>query len=336
MAEMRRDPLTKRWILCGSEYGIRQVTSFFTHEDLPENDREKTERLCPLCEGNEYMTPPEIYAVRGEKSGWKVRVVPHRFPIFRIEGQLDQEGAGPYDRMNPIGAHEVVIEAPRHFDPIGNEQLLLVLGAMKERSMDLMRDMRFKYIMIYKNKGKSAGTILSHPHSQILALPIIPSEVSSKLHAAQEYYELKDRCLYCDLIRFEQKASERVVYSNRHFLAVTPYASRYPFEVMILPLRHNCNFISAGDEELKSLAETMNVIRDKLTRALSTTNSRYVLYNSPVRFAKKGYWTTLEQDYHWHISMLPVITREIGFEWASDFFVNPAMPEEAARYLRDI
>ncbi|MDD5066293.1 MAG: galactose-1-phosphate uridylyltransferase [bacterium] len=336
MSEMRRDPLTKRWILCGSEYGIRQVTSFYNNEETNGQDPAETEKLCPLCQGNEYMTPPEIYAVRDEKSKWKVRVVPHRFPILKIEGNLDLEGFGPYDMMNPIGAHEVVIETPRHFDVIGNDQQYLVFKAIKDRTIDLMGDMRFKYIMIYKNKGKSAGSILSHPHAQIIALPFIPNEVANKLHTAQQYYDQKERCIYCDLLKFEQKAGERMVYSNKHFIAITPYASRFPFEIMIMPVKHNCNFISVTDEELKSLAEIITVLREKLRKALSTSNARYALYNSPVRFAKKGYWTTLESDYHWHIEFVPIITREIGFEWASDFFVNPTIPEEAARYLRDI
>lgn len=333
---MRRDPLTKRWILCGSEYGIRQVTSFYYNEKIDNHGSDQKEKLCPLCEGNEYMTPPEIYAIRDEKGKWKVRVVPHRFPILRIEGSLNLEGLDLYDKMNPIGAHEVVVESPSHTDLISDDQLSLVLQAIRTRATDLMRDKRFKYIMVYKNKGKISGSILSHPHSQIIALPIIPNEITNKLHTAFEYYNLKDRCIYCDMIKFEQRAEERVVYMNQHFMAITPYASRYPFEVMILPLKHNCCYAKTTDEEIKSLAEIKNKIKEKLRNALSTTNYRYVIYNSPIPFAKKGYWTTLESDYHWHMVMLPVITKEIGFEWASDFYVNPTMPEEAAKYLREI
>jgi len=340
MPEMRRDPLTKRWVLCGSEYGIRQVRSFYydEKEDLKLNSHQKLD-LCPLCEGNEFMTPPEIFAIReGEKNkpGWKVRVVPHRFPALRIEGDLGLEGIGLYDKMNPIGAHEVVIESPYHSDKIDNDQLSSVFYTIRERIRDLVNDKRFKYIMVYKNKGKTAGTVLSHPHSNIIALPIIPIEMANKFHTALEYFELKERCVYCDLIKLELKLDERIVYSNKEFIAITPYASRFPFEIMILPLKHCWNFMEVSSQDLKFLAEIMNVIKLKLEKALSARNYRWMLYNGPIKFPKKGYWQTIEQDYHWHISFVPVITKEIGFEWGIDFFINPTLPEDAANYLKSI
>ncbi len=342
MSEMRRDPLTKRWVLCGSEYGIRQVKSFHYNEKLEENSNiciNEQQKFCPLCEGNEYMTPPEIYAIRDNqpnKPNWKVRVVPHRFPILKIEGELGLEGIGLYDKMNPIGAHEVVIESPTHSDKLDNEQLSLVFKAIRERIKDLRNDKRFKYILVYKNYGKLTGTILSHPHSNIVAMPVVPTEITTRLKTALEYYDLKERCIYCDLIKLEQKLDERIVYTNKNFIALTPYASRFPFEVMILPLKHSWNYINISDEELKSLAEIFNVIKEKLAKALSTTNYRYVLYNGPIKFPKKGYWESIEQDFHWSFIIIPVITKEIGFEWASDFYINPTFPEEAAKYLKVI
>ncbi len=339
MSEMRRDPLTKRWVLCGSEYGIRQVKSFYYNEKLDQNSNKEKIDTCPLCEGNEYMTPPEIEAIRENepnKPGWKVRVVPHRFPILRIEGDLGFEGIGLYDRMNPIGAHEVVIESPHHSDKIDNEQLSLVFKTIRRRIQDLMNDKRFKYIMVYKTRGKSSGAVLSHPHSQIIAFPTIPIEISNKLKTAMEYYDLKERCIYCDLIKLEQKLDERIVYSNKDFIGITPYASRYPFEIMILPLKHNWNYIYVSDEELKSLAEIFNIIKYKLEKALSVYNYRYIIYNGPIKFSKQGYWTTLEQDFHWHLTIIPVITKEIGFESCINFYVNPTIPEEAAEYLKSI
>lgn len=340
MPEMRRDPLTKRWVLCGSEYGLRQVRSFYYDEKDEHNLNSHNKLdLCPLCEGNEHMTPPEIFAIReGEKNkpGWKTRVVPHRFPILRIEGDLGLEGIGLYDKMNPIGAHEVIIESPCHSDKISNEQLALVFYTIRERIKDLMNDKRFKYIMCYKNKGKSAGSVLSHPHSSIIALPIIPIEMANKFHTAMEYFDSKERCIYCDLIKLELKLDERIVYSNKGFIVITPYASRFPFEIMILPLKHNWNFIYTDDTELKYLADAINVIKTKLEKALATSSYRWILYNGPIKFPKKGYWQTIEQDYHWHISFIPVITKEIGFEWGIDFYINPTIPEEAASYLKSI
>lgn len=342
MSELRRSPLTKRWVLCGSEYGIRQIKSFYYDEQINENinnENHTTHKTCPLCEGNEYMTPPEIYAIRNNepnKPGWKVRVVPHRFPIFKIEGELGMEGFGLYDKMNPIGAHEVIIENARHSDRISNEQVASVYKTIKNRVSDLSKDSRFKYIMIYKNRGKAAGAILSHPHSNIIALPFIPNEIANKLHTALQHYDTKSRCLYCDLIRQELKQDERIVYSNKDFLAIVPYAARFPFEVMVLPLKHNWNYIYVTDQEINSLADMINVIEYKLEKALSTCNRRYMLFNGPIKFAKKGYWSSLEQDFHWHMMILPVITKSIGVEWGSDFYVNPILPEEAAEYLREI
>jgi len=336
MPELRKDPIVGRWVIIATERGKRPID--FKHE-IDNFSKEG----CPFCEGNESKTPAEIFAIRDAHShpntpGWEVRVVPNKFPALRIEGDMEKMGVGIYDRMNGIGAHEVIIESKEHDKRIeahSIESLTKVFEAYRIRSKDLENDLRFKYILIFKNEGSSAGASLSHPHSQLIATPVTPKRVKEELIGAQQYFEYKDRCVFCDVMREEQHQKSRLVYENEHFLSFCPFASRFPFEVMILPKRHDPDFHSIQSNELKGFADAMKVTLSKLAKSLNKPQYNYIIHTSPVRWKRRGYWTTIEQDYHWHVEIMPRLTKVAGFEWGTGFYINPTIPEEAAKYLQE-
>jgi len=335
--ELRKDPILGRWVIISTERAQRPK-DFYT---CPEKSDAKN---CPFCGGREGMTPPEILAVRSNGShpnspGWEVRVVPNKFPALRIEGDLDKQGRGVYDMMNGIGAHEVIIETPDHATCIemqSRESLAQILEVYKLRLLDLSRDMRFKYILIFRNEGRAAGASLSHPHSQLIATPVTPKRVKEELTGAMEYFNYKDRCIFCDILRQEMEEHTRIVYENEQFVSFCPFASRFPFEIWVLPKRHHVDFQSLPPNEFQVLADMMIVTLRKLGKALSHPQYNYILHTGPLRRPRKGYWTTIEHDFHWHIEIMPRLTQIAGFEWGTGFYINPTAPEEAAKYLRQV
>ncbi len=336
MPELRKDPVIGRWVIIATERGKRP-SDFFVESENPDK------KGCPFCEGSEDKTPHEIYALRGANShangpGWEVRVVPNKFPALRIEGELDKAGVGMYDRMNGIGAHEVIIETPMHGKKLENlnpESIAHVWEAYKVRMLDLLNDQRFRYIIIFKNEGLAAGATLSHSHSQLIATPVTPKRVKEELDGSQEYFKYKDRCVYCDIIREELQQKVRVVYENKDFLAFCPFASRFPFEITILPKRHHPDYHSVQAGEMLGLADVLKVTMNKLAKALNKPQYNYIVHTGPVRRPRQGYWTTIDQDYHWHIEIMPRLTKVAGFEWGTGFYINPTIPEEAAKFLRE-
>ncbi len=337
MPELRKDPVVGRWVIIATERGKRPT-------DFQSDPVDDDTGFCPFCEGHEDKTPPEILAYRDNNHqangpGWDLRVVPNKFPALRIEGEMEKAGVGMYDKMNGIGAHEVIIETPDHlkkFRMHTSDSLARVFEAYKNRLMDLNKDRRFKYILIFKNEGKRAGASLSHPHSQLIATPVTPKRVREELEGARAYFNYKDRCAYCDIIREELSQGYRVVYENDGFLAFCPFASRFPFEMCILPKRHNPDFHSLNHDEMMQLSETFIAVMKKLAVALNAPQYNFVLHTGPVRWPRMGYWVTLDYDYHWHIEIMPKLTLVAGFEWGTGFYINPTIPEEAAEFLRNI
>jgi UDPglucose--hexose-1-phosphate uridylyltransferase len=337
MPELRKDPVIGRWVIIATERGKRP-TDFRAEPALDDAG------FCPFCEGNESKTPPEILAYRKDSHGantpgWDVRVVPNKFPALRVEGDMGKAGVGMYDKMNGIGAHEVIIETPDHqrkFHMHSPESLTKVFLAYKQRLLDLNNDRRFKYILIFKNEGRQAGASLSHPHSQLIATPVTPKRIREKLDGAKDYYNYKDRCVFCDVIREELSQEIRIIYENSGFIAFCPFASRFPFEIWVLPKRHSPDFQTLDYGEMVQLSDTFIVIMKKLAIALNNPQYNFILSTGPVRWARMGYWMTLDMDYHWHIEIMPKLTQVAGFEWGTGFYINPTVPEEAARFLREV
>ena len=334
MPELRKDPVMGRWVIISTERSLRP-TSF-----APEPPT-KTSAHCPFCPGNEENTPPEVFAIRpdGHRTpntpGWQVRVVPNKFPALQIEGALDRRGEGLYDRMNGVGAHEVVIEGPAHDTDLADlplDHLTHVLTAYRERVVDLNRDRRFRYVLIFKNHGARAGATLEHTHTQLVATPIIPKNLQEELEGSRRYFELKERCVFCDIVQQETSEANgrRVVMESDRFVAIEPFAPRFPFETWILPRRHADSFQSMSDShEQREFAGVLKETLQRLNRALNRPPYNFVIHTAPVSEGEL-------EHYHWHLEIMPKLTRVAGFEIGSGFYINPTPPEDAAQFLREI
>ncbi len=245
--------------------------------------------FCPFCPGNEGKTPSEILAYGRNGSGkdtpgWSLRVVPNKFPALGIEGSLDREGNGLFDRMNGVGAHEVVIESPDHMSTLATmpqKAVEEILWACRDRMLDLKNDRRFRYILLFKNHGEPAGASLEHTHSQLIALPIVPRRVREEVDSAKRYYDEKERCIFCDMIRQEIDIGDRMILGNEHFLALAPYAPRFPFETWILPRRHSSAFENMPTPYYGSLAEVLRDFLGRLDSVLSFPSYNLVVHTSP-------------------------------------------------------
>jgi UDPglucose--hexose-1-phosphate uridylyltransferase len=330
MPELRKDPIIGRWVIISTERGKRPT-------DFASVPPAQYSSFCPFCVGNETKTPPEVFALRQPGSqkdspGWTVRVVPNKFPALQIEGDLNRQGEGIYDKMNGIGAHEVIIETPEHdktLSDLDENRVAEVLSTWRERILDLKKDERFKYIVVFKNHGEAAGASLEHAHTQLVAMPIIPKRVVEEIEGARKYYDFKERCIYCDIVSQEINDDVRVVTANESFLAIEPFAARFPFETWILPKVHEPAFEEAATKELHRLARILKEILVKINAALNRPPYNFILHTLPLHGNNRSW-------YHWHLEIMPKLTKVAGFEWGSGFYINPTAPEEAARYLREI
>jgi UDPglucose--hexose-1-phosphate uridylyltransferase len=329
--ELRKDPIVGRWVIISSERAQRPQTP-------PANgSRSGPGVLCPLCPGQEDKTPNEVLAFRHKGSapntpGWSLRVVPNKFPALRVEGELVREGEGIYDRMSGVGAHEVIVETPKHdaaLSDLDARDVEELLWAFRERMADLRRDTRLRYALAFKNHGEAAGASLEHPHSQLIALPIVPDYVREEIDGAQRHYAEKERCIFCDIVREERREQVRIVTEADGVLAIAPWAPRAPFETWIIPARHASNFEDSTRAELAPVASVLRTSLRKLDRALARPPYNFMLHSAP--FDQRGL-----AHYHWHIEIMPTLTRVAGFEWGSGCYINPTAPEEAAEFLRKL
>jgi len=329
LPELRKDPITGRWVIIATDRAKRPTD--FIRQPVPP----ASARICPFDYGNEHKTPPEVLAFRNgsgrDEAGWRVRVVPNKFPVLGIEGSLDRQGEGMYDKMNGIGAHEVIIETPDHAATLGDlseKQIEEVLWAYKDRVLDLKKDRRFRYILLFRNHGEAAGASLEHPHSQLIALPVVPGLVKEEIDGAKQFYDFKERCIFCDIIREETRAGSRLVTETDRFTVVEPYAARFPFETWLLPKRHESHFEDTDAPTLANLAWILRATIRKLDQVLERPAYNFVVHSAPVQEPPLAY-------YHWHLEFIPKLTKVAGFEWGSGFYINPTPPEESAKFLRE-
>jgi UDPglucose--hexose-1-phosphate uridylyltransferase len=195
--------------------------------------------------------------------------------------------------------------------------------------IDLKKDVRFKYLMIFKNQGEAAGASLEHSHSQLIATPVIPKRVQEELEGSEKYFEYKERCIFCDIMRQELSSGQRIVMETEKFVALEPFAPRFPFETWVLPKKHDNNYINISDDLAEDFSRTLKAVLGKLKAALSDPPYNYVLHTDAFSGLAKDY-------YHWHLEIIPKLTKIAGFEWGTGFYINPVAPEDAATYLRDI
>jgi UDPglucose--hexose-1-phosphate uridylyltransferase len=329
MPELRKDPIVGRWVIIATDRARRPIARKAEAAAPPGS-------LCPFCEGQEDKTPNEILAyrerpTRPNERGWRVRVVPNKFPALQVEGDLNKRGEGIYDKMNGIGAHEVIIECPHHEVTMANlkeENIREVLWVYRDRLVDLKKDPRLVYGMLFKNVGAAAGASLDHTHSQLIVTPIVPINVWEEMTGALEFFNYRGRCIYCDMVQQELGTEKRVVLDTPNFVSFAPFASRFPFETWILPKNHNSHFENIQKTEVDELGTVLKTILLKLESALDKPAYNYIIHTSP-------FDTQSLPHYHWHIEIIPRLTRVAGFEWGTGFYINPVPPEQAADYLQN-
>ncbi len=339
MPELRRGPIGNRWVIVAPERAKRP-SDFLTSD---EQKNGQSPENCPFCAGNEDKTPPEIYRAPSKDGAWQVRVVPNKFPAMHDYPELGRTAVdGFYDRMNGVGTHEVIIESPEHERGIPDlplEDVKTVVDTYAVRLQELKKNDWYRYILLFKNHGKRAGASLSHPHSQIIATPVVPQLIHHELQRARAYYEKKERCLLCDLMLMEIQSGKRIIEETDDYVAFTPYASRFPFEITIMPKKHAHDFADICDEQRREFARILKNTLYRLKQLLGDPPYNMVLHNSPnpiPRPGKPGYWATLQYDYHWRVTIIPRLTTVAGFEWGTGFYINPVPPEDAAQYLKEV
>lgn len=259
-----------------------------------------------------------------------MRVVPNKYPALRVEGSLDKCGEGFYDKLNGVGAHEVVIETSLHevgMDELGVGDVAEIFLTFKRRILDLKRDIRFRYIQVFKNHGRLAGATISHPHSQIVALPVVPFRLCEMLDTARGHFGVRDRCMFCDIIHHEEGYGKRVLVENGDFVVISPFAPKLPFELVIYPRVHRAVFEESSDELLGSLASVLRDVVGRINRVLEGPAYNLMLYNSPFGGGYGEY-------FHWHFELVPVISGTGGFELGTYTYINPTPPEEVVEILK--
>jgi UDPglucose--hexose-1-phosphate uridylyltransferase len=327
--ELRKDPVTGRWVIIATERSKRP-SDYTTLRVDPRPG------VCPFCAGNESLTPEQVLVYSRDDNNpktadWWVRVVPNKYPALSHEGEATRRGDGLYDLINGVGAHEVIIETPDHATPMAAlpvEHIREVLWAYRERLIAHSKDPRIGYVLIFKNHGPAAGASLDHPHTQLIATPIVPVRVKSELEGADKYYKYKERNVFLDMITQEERKPRRIVEETEHFIAFEPFASRFPFETWILPRRHQPLFQMATEDEVMDLAGILKWTLGRIYNALEDPPFNFMLHVAPPGWGESP-------SYQWHLEIIPKLTTVAGFEWGSGFYINPTDPEDACRHLRN-
>ena len=321
--EIRRDPITQSWVVSGQR------------EHLGES-----EASCPLDAG--VAEKAKTLLVAPAEGSWQVRVIPHPEPLYRVENEPGRAAEGIYDKMGPLGAHEVVIETPQHdkkLSQLSDDEVDRVLWAWGMRIADLKKDARFKYVSVFKNQGALAGEEWPHAHSEVTATIFVPRRIKYELSSAHEWYKDKERCVFCDIVRQDEKQGKRIVDVQGDYYALCPYASRVPFEVWVLHRRHNHLF---EQPRPGSNRRQLAVLLSRVLRRLEKVAPAYhlVVHTAPNTRNKKGelsgYWKTLAEDYHWHIEIMPILEKRSKSYSIKEVYFNGFLPEQAAEHLRSI
>ena len=334
MSDLRKDPIVGRWVIVAENRAARPQDFESEAQDA---GRKANGRICPFCEGNEQHTPAEIAAVREpnsvvDRTGWRVRVVPNKFPALETEGELDRKSDGLYDMMQGVGAHEVIIESPRHIfstSELSETELAEVLCIYRDRLVELKKDRRLAYGMVFKNVGQAAGASLEHLHSQLIATPIVPINVWEEMTGSLEFYNYRGCCVYCDMIRRELEEKKRIVLETSEFVALSPFASRFAYETWILPKIHSSRYENVDSTVAAELSGVLKVVIEKLENVLEKPAYNYIIHTAPFDTNEVGH-------YHWHIEIMPRVSKAAGFEWGTGFYINPVPPENAAAVLRGV
>ncbi len=333
MSKIRQNPVTKDWVIIASERAKRPDD----FKELPSHTHLCEYRAdCPFCPGNEKMTPESILefpaeAIPGCRSEWSLRVVENKYPALFPQGTINRRRTGPfYLHMDGYGRHEVIIENPKHNATIGtlpDEEVELIIRAWRARFLELSKDEGIRLITLFRNHGPKAGTSLEHPHTQIVATPVLSSLIRQRMEEATRHLDTYGTCLFCDFLKEEQRLQERVVLESEHFLVFVPYAPQSSYELWIIPKMHQPSFGQIDNPQLVDLARILNETLGLLYRKLNDPDYNLTLNTPPVREAR-------QECCHWHIRILPRLGMYSGFELGSGLYITMIYPEEAALFLR--
>lgn len=324
-SELRKDPLTGRWVVIAPARGFRPVRRGQRLNDLSGNE------ACQLCESVRDEAK-EIYKAQAGPSGVPVRVIPNKYPALTPEAGFGRSSNGFYDSIDGVGAHELVVEGDDplgSFEGFGPEGMRMVLEAYRARIRALRKDSRFKYALAFKNKGISAGASQRHPHSQLIATPVVPFEIKEEIRGGRAYFERNTRCFFCDMISFENGDRSRLISETDDFIALAPFASRHPYESWIFPKRHGHDFGEAGDGELDGFAQILDEVLGSTMRCLGDPDYNFFIHTAPLQNAEE-----VARHFHWHLELLPRTQESAGFELGTGFHINSVPPESAAEELR--
>ncbi len=330
MGEFRRDPITGRSVIIAAERAQRP-------RQFGAAKNPSQEEPCPFCAGNEAMTPPEVWAFRAHDSqinrpGWRVRVVPNKYPALENRGPWQGSNENFYQSQPGLGVHEVIIECPEHVTDmaeLADGQFADILRAYSERLGALRGDPRWRYLLIYKNQGDRAGATFEHLHSQLIALPSVPREALDEIAGAKAHFATSGRCIYCEIIERDRVDGKRVIFAHDKFIALCPFAPRFAFETWILPRAHEADFAECSEQELWDCAQALRETIRRLNRALDNPPFNYFIHSQPTDGSALD-------SYHWHLEILPQLSRAAGFELGSGSNINAVAPEAAAKLLRDV
>lgn len=329
MAELRQNVVTREWVIINPERARRPdqfAGEKHTRAPLPMSDPN-----CPFCVGNEHLTIDESFRT-SDGENWRVRVVGNKFPAVQREGERVRKVDGIYRSMSAVGFHEVIVEHPLHNMIIAlmpDDHVADILKAYRQRYRELRWDERVESIIVFKNHGESAGTSLAHPHSQLVATPIVPSQIRSRMEEAIRYFDDTGECVCCRTLKDELSAGERIICESESFVAFIPYAALSPFHTWIFPRRHSSSFDETTDTEITDLAKCLRNVLAKLYHGLNNPDFNYSIRSIPTRELHAEY-------FHWYLTIVPRVTKTAGFEIGSGMYVNSALPEESAEFLRSV
>jgi len=332
-SEFRRNLITKRWVVIAAERSRRPLE--LRHMSVLE---QKNPDICPFCPGNEAQTPPTILSyAKDDGSGWKIRVFANKYRALSIEGKLDKQKRGIFRNMNGMGAHELIVTTPEHktLYELSDSEMNDTLWACKDRMLDLKKavdegEPKIYYIIIFGNQGETAGGSQKHGHLQLIGLPIAPEDSWKELSNCEEYWDEENECLFCNLTAQESEEKTRIVSENDNFLSICDYSGKFPFETWILPRNHRPLFEDSTDKNIRALAEVaMDTLR-RIGKALNYPPFNLYFHNTPLHDRNH------DRYYHFNIKIIPRLSQPAGFELGTGFYINPIIPEDAARILREV
>lgn len=328
MPELRLNLITREWVIIARERAKRPEEFRVRAERIPLPSHSET---CPFCPGHEGWTPPETYSLRDEK-GWSVRVTPNKFAALSYKGERKREDGGIKRTLSGVGIHEVIVETPSHnmttaLMPL--KQIEDILRVYRDRFVEAYKDPRVEHVIIFKNQGERAGTSLEHPHSQLVGTPVTPIQVRMRVDEAIRFFDDTGDCLMCKTLKDELKEGTRIIMETEHFVAFIPYAALSPFHIWIFPRRHNPTFAGITDEEINDMARIMKTTLGKVYYGLDNPDFNYTIRSMrPI--------TGNVEFFHWYLSIVPRVYETSGFEMGSGMYINMALPEASADFLRSI